>query len=131
MSRLCSEFPAWLTHALTALKNQDISGWMDIYTEDAIHQFPFAPPGTPTQLQGKSQIQTYMQQLPELLEFGELTDIRVRETGDEIIAEVVGHHTRLPGGQPLTINYVWFITLRQGKVSHFTDYMNPLQLAGL
>ena len=131
MSQPCSELPAWLSHALTALKNQDIPGWMAIYNEDATHQFPFAPPGTPVRLQGKAQIQAYMQQLPQLLKFGEITDIRVRETGDEIIAEAVGHHTRLPGGQPLIINYVWFIILKQGKVSSFTDYMNPLQLTGL
>lgn len=131
MSQLCSEFPAWLSHALTALKNKDIPGWMAIYTEDATHQFPFAPPGAPVRLEGKAQIQAFMQQLPQLLQFGELTDIRVRETGDEIIAEAVGHHTRLADGKPLTINYVWFITQKQGKVSNFTDYMNPLQLAEL
>lgn len=30
-----------------------------------------------------------------------------------------------------SLSYVWFITLCDGQVKHFRDYMNPLQLAML
>ena len=32
---------------------------------------------------------------------------------------------------PKDLSYVWFITLRDGKVAHLRDDMNPLQLAAL
>ncbi|MCQ8241849.1 nuclear transport factor 2 family protein [Rhizosaccharibacter radicis] len=70
-----------------------------------------------------------MGRLPEMVRFGSLDGIRCREAGAETIIEARGHHRRLPGGTPMTLDYVWFITRRDGRVVHFRDYMNPLQLA--
>ncbi len=40
-------------------------------------------------------------------------------------------HRRIPDDTPRDLRYVWFITLRDGQVMHFRDYMNPLQLSTL
>ena len=36
--------------------------------------------------------------------------------------------SRASDDAPRDISYVWFITLRDGKIVHFRDYMNPLQV---
>jgi uncharacterized protein len=126
-----STLPQWFARAVEALGAGDVEGWMEIYAPDAVHEFPFAPEGAISRLPGRDAIAAYMRQLPQRIRFGSLSDVRVREAGDEVIIEATGHHWRLPDDAPRVISYVWFITRRDGQVTHFRDYMNPLQLSPL
>lgn len=130
MSYIAS-LPDWFARAAAALQSGDIDGWMEIYAPDAVHEFPFSPEGRIRLLEGRQNIAAYMSQLPGRIRFGSFTDVRVREAGDELIVEANGHHRRVADDAPIHISYVWFITLRDGKITHFRDYMNPLQLAAL
>ena len=123
--------PRLIGAAVEALQAGNIDGWMTIYAPDAVHEFPFAPKDGVQKLEGREEIAAYMGQLPKMIRFGELSDIRVREAGDELIIEATGHHRRVSDDAQRAISYVWFITLRDGKVVHFRDYMNPLQLASI
>jgi ketosteroid isomerase-like protein len=124
-----STLPAWFACAIDALKAGDTDGYVEIYAPDAVHEFPFAPEGAIRRLAGRDAIAAYMRRLPELMRFGSLSDVRVRETGDEFIIEATGHHRRIPDDTPRDLSYVWFITRRDGQVVHFRDYMNRLQLS--
>lgn len=126
-----SSLPAWLAQGIAALAAGQTQAWADLYTEDAVHEFPYAPEDHPRRLEGREAIAAFMAPLPGLIRFGHLDPIRSREVGDEIIVEARGHHHRVSDGMAVKIDYVWFITLREGKISHFRDYMNPLQLARL
>ena len=123
--------PAWFARAIEALKAGDIDGWMEIYTPDAVHEFSFAPAGAISRLEGRDAIAAYMRQLPGRVRFGALSDVRVRDLGDELIIEATAHNRRIADDSPRDLSYVWFITLRDGRVTHFRDYMNPLQLSRL
>ena len=124
-----SVLPNWFEQAVEALRTGNIKGWMAIYAPDAIHEFPFALEGAPRELVGRDAIAAYMNQIPARIRFGALSDVRVRETGDELIIEATGHHRRVKDDTATDLAYVWFITLRDGKVVRFTDYMNPIQLS--
>ena len=124
-----STLPEWFARAIQSLQAGDIDGYMEIYARDAVHEFPFAPEGAIRRLAGRDAIAAYMRRLPELMRFGSLSDVRVRETGDEFIIEATGHHRRIPDDTPRDLSYVWFITRRDGQVVHFRDYMNPMQLS--
>ncbi|WP_322014890.1 nuclear transport factor 2 family protein [Paraburkholderia sp. J12] len=126
-----SSLPDWFAQALQALQAGNTDGYMAIYAADAVHEFPFAPDGAVPLLVGRETIAAYMRSLTEFIRFGTLSDVRAREVGNELIVEAIGHNQRLPDHAPMQINYVWFITLRDGKVVHFRDYMNPLQLSSL
>ncbi len=102
---------------------------MEIYAPDAVHEFPFAPEGAIRRLDGQNTIAAYMSQLLGRIRFGSLSNVRVREAGDELIIEATGHHRRIPDDTPMDLSYVWFITRRDGPVTHVRDYMNPLQLS--
>ena len=123
--------PDWLETAFNALRDGDIDGWMALYAADAVHAFPFAPEGGVRRLVGRDAIGAYMRQLPGRIRFGTLSDVRVRQAGDEWIVEATGHHTRVADGSPREISYVWFITRQDGYVREIRDYMNPLQLSTL
>jgi ketosteroid isomerase-like protein len=117
------EVPAWLTAALAALRAGDVAGWMSIYTDDAVHEFPFAADGRPDRLEGKAAIAEYMKQLPGRVHIEAFEDVHVREAGRELIVEAVGKGKR-PDGTLFHMQYVWIITHDNGRVSRFRDYMN-------
>lgn len=117
--------PDWLTAAFESLRDGDVDGFMRMYTDDAVHEFPFAREGAPRRLEGKAAIAEYMKILPERVKFESFDDVRVHEAGDELIVEATGRGTRPGSGEPFHMQYVWFITHHDGRVSHFRDYMNP------
>jgi ketosteroid isomerase-like protein len=118
--------PAWFENALTAIQEGKLPGWMKMYAPDAVHEFPFAPEGGVKRLEGRDAITAYMGQIGTFIRFGSLSDVRVREIKDELIVEATGHHYRVPDQTPVTLHYVWFITLKDGKVTHYRDYMSPM-----
>jgi ketosteroid isomerase-like protein len=120
-----STLPGWLSDALGAFAAGDTDGFMKIYAPEAVHEFPFAAEGQARRLEGRDEIAAYMRQLPGRIRFGSFENIRVREIGDEVIMEADGHHQRLDG-TPFNVRYVSFITLRDGLVSYYRDYMGPL-----
>jgi ketosteroid isomerase-like protein len=125
-----SVLPDWYAAALSSLASGDIDGWMSMFAPDAVHEFPFAPEGHARRLEGRDAIAAYMTTIVIGGPVRHLSydDIRVREVGDETIIEAVGHKRRIADDTPLDIDYVWFLTVRDGLVTHFRDYMNPLQL---
>jgi ketosteroid isomerase-like protein len=119
--------PGWFNDALQGLLAGDVDAYLKIYAPDAVHEFPVTREGGPRRLQGRDEIAAYMSQISGRLRFGTLTGIKVRESGDELIIEADGHHRRIEEGAdvPFDVRYVWFITVRDGQVTHFTDYTWP------
>jgi ketosteroid isomerase-like protein len=120
--------PEWFTAALESLRAGDVDGFVRMYDDDAVHEFPFAPEGRPARLEGKPAIVDYMKNLPAVVQLDSFEDVRVREAGDELIVEAIGHGRRPGSGAPFHMQYVWFITHENGRVTRFRDYMNPLRL---
>lgn len=125
-----TDVPDWLATAIEAWVEGDLDGWMAIYAEDAVHEFPFAPPGAPRGVEGQAAIAELLRPLQQHIRFGRFELGRVRQIGDETIVEATGHHRVVATDTALDLDYVWFITRHDGKVTHFRDYMNPLQLSG-
>jgi len=121
--------PDWYATALDALKAGDVAGWMSIYAPDAVHEFPWVPDGRIDRLEGWDAINAYMSQLATggRLRYGDFEVISAHETDDALVVEMVGHHSR--GDELVELGYVSILTLRDGKVMRFRDYMNPLQLS--
>ncbi|MCA1220615.1 nuclear transport factor 2 family protein [Streptomyces sp. 8L] len=119
------ELPPWLSDAMQGLVSGNLDAWMDAFAEDAVHEFPFAAPGAPRRLEGKEAIRTFMTALSGHLRFGGLSDVRVRETGEDTVIEAEGHHRDGATGAPFDLRYVWIITRRDGRVTRLRDYMGP------
>lgn len=123
--------PDWLNDALQDLVAGDVDAYLRIYAPDAVHEFPVARKGRPRRLHGRDEIAAYLSQISGRLRFGPLTGIKVREAGDEVIIEAYGHHKRIEQGAetPFDVRHIWFITIRDSQVTHFTDYTLPGQVA--
>ena len=120
--------PTWFAEALECFRVGDIPGWMAMYADDAVHEFPFSPDGYPDRLEGKAAIDAYMQGIPALARFQSFDDLRVRELPGELIIEADGHGTLIGGGGSFDPQYVWFISHTEGRVHRFREYINPLRL---
>src|SRR5689334_5460499 len=127
-----SVVPGWLAEAFDSLAAGDVDGWASIYAPDAVHEFPFAAAEQRRRIEGRDAIAARLHEVFDAekgrLRFGSFDNVRVREAGDEVIVEGDGHH-RTVDGTPVEIRCAWIITRRDGRVTHFRDYMNPVTLA--
>jgi uncharacterized protein len=118
-------FPQWLSDAIDGLASGNVDAWMDVFNDDAVHEFPFAAPGALQRLEGKEAIKRFMVDIAGRIRFGTFSDVQVRETGDEVVIEAEGHHWDAATGDPFDLRYVWIITRRDGRVTRLRDYMGP------
>lgn len=113
--------------SLDLLLAKDISAWVDLWADDAVMEFPFAPEGWPGKLDGREAIAAYMQAYPEHIDLHEFLDVRIHETDlDTIIVEMRGVGRLVESGGPFDMRYIAVVTVREGKIVSCRDYWNPL-----
>lgn len=118
-------------HFRQAAIDKSLQDMLDLYAEDAVHEFPFTRPGIPGRLEGREQIMFFMKTNWEKspLVYDRYRTIAVHHTADsgiiiieqEAIGRIItttGHHFTLPN--------IVVLTVRNGKIVHFRDYVNPL-----
>ncbi|WP_224391988.1 nuclear transport factor 2 family protein [Pseudonocardia sp. ICBG1293] len=117
-----------LTASLEAFHRADVDTFMAMYHDDAVHEFPFAPAGMPTRVEGREAIEAWMRTVPDLLTLdGGMHDLRIHEGSDTLTAEwsSTGHFS---DGTPAAISYVAVVTFDDDLVTRYRDYINPLDL---
>jgi uncharacterized protein len=105
----------------------------DLFAEDGVLRYPFAPPGTPTELRGRDAIRTRFGAGGRDLLDMEGVDVVVHETGDPevVIAEIEHHGFSRGSGGPYRFRALGVIRVRDGEIVSYDDYMNPIAMAEL
>jgi ketosteroid isomerase-like protein len=113
----------------------DMSGFVDLFAEDALFEYPFGFPGAPSELRGKEAIRTHLVEsrrgIKSRIEVTEFNAV-VHDTTDPAVViavwEVVG--TTLSTGQSHRFSSgVGVITVHDGEITHYRDYTNALGAA--
>ena len=117
-------------HGLRLLLAKDIPGWVGLWAEDGVMEFPFAPPAWPQRLVGRTAIADYMRPYPgriDLHDFPE-DDLRIHETADPrtVVVEMRGVGRLVETGHPFDMRYVAVVTVEEGRFTSYRDYWNPL-----
>ncbi|MEV7329885.1 nuclear transport factor 2 family protein [Micromonospora sp. NPDC093244] len=109
------------------LSSGRIPEWVALFTEDGVLEFPYAPEGYPTRTAGKANLHEYMKNFPEHFKV-EFTDLHFHETTDPslVIAEFKSRGTALATGRPYNQTYISVVETRDGKISRYVDFWNPL-----
>lgn len=109
-----------------ALINHDIERWLELFAEDAVVEFPYAPPGLPSRLEGKAAIATYFRPTPETFAGLTFSNLRRYATTDPdvALAEVHGSATIPATGKRYEQDYVMVLRTRAGQVVHYREYWN-------
>ncbi len=107
----------------------------DLFAEDGVLRFPFAPPGMPRELRGREAIRDSRRAVAGhrgLLDMHGV-DAVVRETDDpEVVVTEIEHHGWSRGsGGPYRFRAIGVIRVRGGEIVSYDDYMDPIAQAAL
>ncbi|WP_433176946.1 nuclear transport factor 2 family protein [Actinoallomurus sp. CA-150999] len=103
--------------------------YADLYTDDAILEFPFAAPGFPRTLHGREGISAHLRAaFGRAVRIEEFRDVVVHETADPevIVAEHAIVGTATASGLPCSIANLLVLTVRDGRIVHQRDYLDAL-----
>lgn len=102
--------------------------FMEMVADDVVMEFPYAPPGMVTRLDGKAALTQHLKNLGGMLAFDRMSEPVVNPSidPDVFVLEFTGHGKGVETGEPYDQQYISVIRLRHGKIVHYRDYWNPL-----
>ncbi|WP_326726187.1 nuclear transport factor 2 family protein [Streptomyces sp. NBC_00243] len=115
-------------HGLRLLLDKDIPAWVDLWDGDGILEFPFAPEGWPKRLEGKAAIAEYMRDYPDHIDLHDFPYVEIHQTvtPETIVVEMRGVGRVVDTGSPFDMSYIAVVTIRNGLITSYRDYWNPL-----
>ncbi|MFE6834755.1 nuclear transport factor 2 family protein [Streptomyces sp. NPDC057705] len=115
-------------HSLRLLLAKDIPGWVGLWADDGVMEFPFAPPGRPERLEGREAIAAYMRDYPDHIDLHDFPDVRIHESTapGTIVVEMRGVGRLVATGGPFDMTYIAVVTVQDGRFTSYRDYWNPL-----
>ncbi|MFI2318005.1 phenazine biosynthesis protein PhzA/PhzB [Streptomyces sp. CB00072] len=115
-------------HGLRLLLDKDIPAWVDLWDENGILEFPFAPEGWPKRLEGKAAVAEYMRGYPDRIDLHDFPYVEIhRSTAPQtIVVEMRGVGRLVATDSPFDMSYIAVVTVRNGLITRYRDYWNPL-----
>ena len=110
--------------------DKDLNGFADLFTEDGVHELPFAPPGVPHRIQGRENIRGYLTAITDTpLAHKEFRSVTVYETDDPdvAVAEYDAHGVVTTTGQLYVLRYLQIMRVSGGQIASWRDYWSPLE----
>lgn len=117
---------ARLAAALDALVRGDTAAWPAMFAEQGVMTFPFAPPGYPERLEGRTAIAAFMRQYPEHIRLNAVGFDHLFRDGDTRVVEFHAEGLAVGTGRAFTMRYVAVITARDGEIIAYRDYWDGL-----
>ncbi len=117
-----------LKRSLDIFLSKDMKAWTDQCSEDVVAEFPFAPEGSPSRLQGRAALYEYLRNYPSIIDVRAIPSLRVYSTEDPnvAIAEWSVSGRVLTNGNPYEMTYASFVTFRDGSIVNYREYWNPI-----
>ena len=119
-------FSAMLRNALADALAPDATTFLDMLAEDGVMEFPFAPPGMTTRLEGRAALGAHLKMLGGIVAFEAMGAPVVHRASDVFVLEFEGRGRGLKTGKPYAQSYVSVIRVEGGRITQYRDYWNPL-----
>ncbi|MFI0351921.1 nuclear transport factor 2 family protein [Actinomadura sp. 9N407] len=115
---------------LRLLLDKDIDGWVALCDENVVIEFPFAPDGYPSRLEGRAAVADYMSDYPDHIDLQDFPYLEIHRTGDPetVITEMRATARVVSTGTPIEIPYIVVMTARNDRIVRYRDYWNPLAM---
>ena len=122
-----------ISRALQLLLDKDMIGFAGLWAEDGVAEFPFAPPGWPSRLEGRAAVEDYVRDYPKALDIRSIPKQVVHRTADPdvVIVEFEAEGVVVATGKPYRAAYIVVVTTRDGEIVGYRDYWNPLMVQDL
>lgn len=117
-------------HGLQLLLEKDIPGWVELWDDHGVFEFPFAPEGWPMRLEGKNAVGAYMRHYPDHVDLHDFPEVTIHQTTvpETIVVEMRGVGRLVETGSPFDMTYIAVVTVKDGRITSYRDYWNPLAL---
>jgi ketosteroid isomerase-like protein len=99
---------------------------LDLFAEDVVFEFPYAPEGLPRRLDGRNRLAAHLAQLGPLLEFDSFELDASHVCGNVVVLEFTCRGRGVRTGAAYDQTYISVVTLRNGRIACYRDYWNPL-----
>lgn len=121
-------FSNFLRRNLSDYLRPEARAFTEMLAEDAVFEFPYAPPGSVTRIEGRAKIAEHVALIGGLLEFGEMSLSALHHTtrSGAVILEFSCTGRAIETGKPYNQRYISVITIQNGLITHYADYWNPL-----
>ena len=128
MTDSVESFSAMLRKALGSRVVVEADSFVEMLAEDGVMEFPYAPPGLPTRLDGKAEIAQHLERLRDQIAFDRTGEPLVHATADPnvVVVEFEGFGRGVATSEPYDQRYISVIRTRGGRIVHYRDYWNPL-----
>jgi ketosteroid isomerase-like protein len=116
---------------IDAINAWDFETKRALLAEDAVFEMPFAPEGFERRFVGRDDIIAFVQTIPAIIDAENLHDVRLETYNSdpgEIIAEYRSDMVIKPHGAEYRNEYVSRFTVRDGRISRFAEYYDPIRL---
>ncbi|MFC7304013.1 nuclear transport factor 2 family protein [Streptomyces monticola] len=115
-------------HGLRLLLEKNIPAWVDLFDEDCVFEFPFAPQDWPDRLEGKQAVADYMRHYPDHIDLHNFPRVEIHQTTapETIVVEMRGVGRLVQTGRPFDMTYIAVVTVDAGHITSYRDYWNPL-----
>jgi len=100
--------------------------FLDLFAEDVVFEFPYAPPGFPQRLDGRAMLAAHLARFGPLLDFGQLDLKSIYPSGDTVVFEFSCEGRGRNTGVAYNQSYISVVTLQDGRIARYQDYWNPL-----
>jgi ketosteroid isomerase-like protein len=112
---------------LEAFRTENLQTLIDLMADDAVMEFPFAPPGRPRRVEGKNNIIKYNQTILGIATVTGLTDVEIYRMVDPdcVVVEMTGHGIVLATGDAYERSYIDVCRTKNGHIKFIRDYWNP------
>jgi ketosteroid isomerase-like protein len=116
---------------IDAINRSDLDTQKELYAEDAVFEMPYAPEGFDRKIVGRDNIIAFLQTVSTLTDAENLHDIRLdtyHSDPGEVIAEFNSDMVMKPTGAAYRNEYVARFTVRDGRITRFAEYYDPIRL---
>ena len=123
-----SEAAQILKRSLDTFASKDMKAWSELCAENVVVEFPVAPEGSPSKLEGRRAIYEYLRNYPSMIDIKAITASKIYPTDDPntAIADWSVDGTVISNGNPYIMSYATFVTVQNGLIVKYKEYWNPL-----
>ena len=113
---------------LRLLQAQDWDKWINLWADDAVLEFPFAPKNRPSVYRGKQDILTYISSTTRSIVVDSVAELNISPMFDPnmLVIELTINGHLLSNGASYNQRYVTFFEFESGKIKYYREYWNPI-----
>jgi ketosteroid isomerase-like protein len=114
----------------TLIVQKRMDDWIDLWDEDGILEFPFAPAGRQPTYRGKAEVLAQMSASMDRVQIETVRYFEIHPLLEptRVMVEAGTTARWLSDGGPYNQNYVLFLETRDGKIWRYREYSNSLTL---